>query len=130
MVINLHSVADSVILQVQTMLLPKLLEGVVVLEREGSRRAVRPRFLHRIMLVWVFRHFSSLPLVVLSRWQRMLLAVIVAQGIIVPVPGRDSGTIIGTVESGISPAAEEEPLATEGGWDYARRGPAGNRASA
>jgi hypothetical protein len=112
------------------MFVSKLLEGVIVIDQGRSRRAIRPKFLHRIMLVWVFRYFASLPMVVLARWQKMLVGAVIAQGRVVPVPGGDSGVIIGTVENAASPGVEQRAIAPAGGWEYARQHAARHRASA
>ena len=112
------------------MFISKLLEGVVVVERGSSRRAFRPRFVHRLLLAWLFRHFASLPMSVLTASQKALVANIIANGRTIPVPDGDWGTIIGTVESVSPQAANGKPVASSAGWQFARRGATGNRISA
>ncbi|MBZ5510571.1 MAG: hypothetical protein LAN70_05300 [Acidobacteriia bacterium] len=112
------------------MLVSKLLEGVVVVERGSSRRAFRPKFVHRLLLAWLFRHFASLPMSVLTASQKALVANIIANGRTTPVPDGDFGTIIGTVESVIPQADHRKPVASSTGWEFARRGATGDRISA
>jgi hypothetical protein len=112
------------------MLVSKLLDGVVVVEHGTSRRAFRPKFLHRLMLVWIFRYFTALPMPVLSGWQRSLIIMVMTQGAIIPLPSRESGIIIGTVENAASPPVTDAPLPAIGDWDYAPRRASADRISA
>ena len=112
------------------MLVSKLLDGVVVVERGSARRAFRPKFVHRLLLVWLFRHFASLPMSVLTAGQKTVVADIIANGRTIPVPDGDFGTIIGTVESVISPTAKGKPVTSSTGWEFAGRRATGNRVSA
>lgn len=112
------------------MLISKLLNGVVVVERGSSRRAFRPKFVHRLLLAWLFRHFASLPMSVLTARQKTLVANIIAKGRTNPVPNADFGTIIGTVESVIPQMANGKPVASSTGWEFARRRVTDNRISA
>jgi hypothetical protein len=113
-----------------TMLVSKLLDGVVVVERGSSRRAFRPKFMHRIMLAWVFRYFASLPMSVLTSWQKALIAEVMARAGTTPLPNRDSGSIIGTVESVTTPPIQRKPSATSTDWECFPPRAAGNRVSA
>jgi hypothetical protein len=108
----------------------KLFDGVVIVERGTSRRAFRPKFLHRLLLAWLFRNFAYLPLAVLSRSQKALVAEIIAKGRTAPVPNPDQGTIIGTVETAVAPAANGKPVTSSTGWEFAGRSATGNRVSA
>jgi hypothetical protein len=112
------------------MLVSKLLEGVVVVERGSSRRAFRPKFVHRLLLAWLFRHFACLPMSVLTASQKALVANIIASGRTTPVPDGDFGTIIGTVENVIPQTAHGKPVASSTGWEFARRRATGDRISA
>jgi hypothetical protein len=103
------------------MLVSKLLNGVVVVECRSSRRAFRPKFTHRLLLTWLFRNFASLPMSVLTTRQKTLVADIIANGRTIPVPDGDLGTIIGTVESVIPPPGNGKPVASSGGWEFARQ---------
>jgi hypothetical protein len=112
------------------MLISKLFQGVVVVECGSSRRAFRPKFVHRLLLAWLFRHFASLPMSVLTTRQKTLVADIIANGRTIPVPNGDFGTIIGTVESVIPQTAHGKPVAPSIGWEFAGRRATGNRISA
>jgi hypothetical protein len=112
------------------MLVSKLLQGVVVVERGSSRRAFRPKFVHRLLLAWLFRNFASLPMSVLTTRQKAMVANIIAKGRTIPVPDGNFGTIIGTVESFVPQAANGKPVASSTGWEFARRRATGNRISA
>ena len=112
------------------MFVPKLLKGVVVVERGSSRRAFRPKFVHRLLLAWLFRNFASLPMSVLTARQKTLVADIIAEGRTIPVPNGDLGTVIGTVESVIPQTADGRPVASSTGWEFARRRATGDRVSA
>jgi hypothetical protein len=112
------------------MLVSKLLDGVVVVERGSSRRAFRPKFMHRIMLAWVFRNFASLPMSVLTPRQKTFIAEVMAKAGTVPVPYRDSCMIIGTVESATTPPSQSTPFAPSNDWECFPTHAAGNRVSA
>jgi hypothetical protein len=111
------------------MLVSKLLNGVVVVERGSARRAFRPKFVHRLLLAWLFRNFASLPMSVLTTRQKSLVADIIAKGRTIPVPNGDLDTIIGTVESVIPQTANGKPVESSG-WEFARRPATDNRVSA
>jgi hypothetical protein len=112
------------------MLASKLLKGVVVVECGSSRRAFRPKFVHRLLLAWLFRNFASLPMSVLTTRQKTLVADIIAEARTIPVPNGDWGTIIGTVESVVTQTRNGKPVASSAGWEFARRRATGNRTSA
>lgn len=112
------------------MLVSKLLDGVVVVERGSSRRAFRPKFAHRLLLAWLFRKFASLPMSVLTPRQKTMVADIIANGRTIAVPDGDLGTIIGTVESVIPQTANGKPVSSSTGWEFARRPATDNRISA
>lgn len=112
------------------MLVSKLLQGVVVVERGSSRRAFRPKFVHRLLLAWLFRNFASLPMSVLTARQKTLVANIIAKGRTIPVPAGHFGPIIGTVENVIPQTANGKPVASSTGWEFARRRATGDGISA
>lgn len=128
MVIDLHRWRCK--LNVVVTMLSKLFDGVVIVERGLSRRAFRPKFLHRLLLAWLFRNFAYLPFAVLSRSQKALVAEIIAKGRTAPVPNADQGTILGTVETAVTPAANGKPVTSSTGWEFAGRRASGNRVSA
>ena len=80
------------------MLVSKLVDGVIIVQNGASRRAIRPKFVHRLLLAWVFRNFISLPMPVLAKWQKALVATVMADSLFIPVPAEDSDVIIGTLE--------------------------------
>ena len=120
---------QSSVHRVRIMPVSKLLEGVLVVESFGSRRAFRPKFTHRVLLVWVFRYFASLPLVALSQWQKTLVYSVMSRGTVAAVPSRDSEAIIGTVENAAAPAIAK-PVVARTDWGYLRRDTVRNRLSA
>ena len=127
MVINLHCLQCSLSSQGGTMLVSKLVDGVIIVQHGASRRAFRPRFVHRLLLAWVFRNFISLPVSVLAKWQKTLIAAVMAEALFIPVPPEDSAAIIGTVESATAPTVKGKPVASSADWKYMRRRAVGNR---
>ena len=85
------------------MSIEKLSDGVLrVLTPIGPRYVKPTSLLQRFYLVWTFRHFDVLPLLVLSRRQRRLIeALCNSRGFVSPLPssGWEELPIIGTVES-------------------------------
>jgi len=130
MVINLHRFQCSLSSHGGAMLVSKLVDGVIIVQHGASRRAFRPRFVHRLLLAWVFRNFISLPVAVLAKWQRTLIGAVMADALFIPVPTEDSAAIIGTVESGATPTVNGKPAAPSADWEYLRRRAVGNRLSA
>jgi hypothetical protein len=51
----------------------KLFDGVLRVLTPLGPRSIRPAFLERLLLLWIFRHFQVLPMQVLSPWQRTLV---------------------------------------------------------
>jgi hypothetical protein len=72
---------------------------VLVVARNRFQVAYRPTAVQALVLMWVFRHFSCLPAVVLNSWQRSLLRRISTSAPTVPLPCARN-EIIGTVEMG------------------------------
>ena len=112
------------------MFVSKLVDGVIIVQHGASRRAFRPKFVHRVLLAWVFRNFISLPVPVLAKWQKALIAAVMADSLFIPVPSEDSAAIIGTVESVGPPTFHGKPVASNPDWEYLRRRAVGNRLSA
>ena len=93
------------------MLLDKLTAGVLRIATPIGPRYIRPTFSQRLMLLWIFRHFETLPLQVLSHWQQSLIDALCIQQHFVamhPVSGLEEFAVIGTVER--RPPAEIESL--------------------
>jgi hypothetical protein len=112
------------------MLVSKLIDGVMIVQRGTSRRAFRPKFVHRLLLAWVFRNFISLPVPVLAKWQKTLISAVMAEALFIPIPSGDSAAIIGTVESATPLPVHGKPVAPSADWEYLRRRAVGNRLSA
>ena len=86
-------------------MLSKILDGVLVIEQGVCRRACRPKLGHRLLLLWTFRNFASLPQIVLANWQEKIIAAVVWNGVAAPLPSKGSSQIIGIVENPMIPAA-------------------------
>lgn len=108
------------------MLFEKLRAGVLRLKTPLGVRHVQPTFAERLYLIWVFRHFESLPPQVLSRRAQALVSELFS-------PQRAGGAayysdevVIGTVERipqpGSVPAMGSQPLAAREGVAWSRRG--------
>lgn len=130
MVINLHCLQCSLSSHGWALMVSKLVDGVFIVQHGTSRRAFRPKFVHRLLLAWIFRNFISLPVPVLAKWQKTLIAAVMAEGLFVPVPPENSAAIIGTVESATTPPVNGKPVAPSADWDYLRRRAVGDRMSA
>ena len=55
------------------MWMEKLACGVLQIMTPLGPRYIKPSFLQRVYLLWVFRHFDTLPVEVLTSWQRKLI---------------------------------------------------------
>ena len=55
------------------MLIEKLADGVVRVQTAIGPRYLKPSFLQRVYLLWMFRNFPNLPHAVLSRRQQRLI---------------------------------------------------------
>ena len=89
----------------------KLTDGVLRITTPLGPRYLRPSWLQRIYLLWIFRHFEILPLQVLSGKQQKLVESLCAQQRFVsmpPVVTLDDAPILGTVER--RPPVEVESL--------------------
>jgi len=81
------------------MWLEKLLVGVLRVHTPLGPRYLKPSFLQRLYLLWVFRNFQTLPLKVLSKRQQNLVEAMcdenrfVSWGI-----GFDDAPLLGTLE--------------------------------
>src|SRR2546429_5702529 len=98
------------------MWMQKLSDGVLRVLTPLGPRYIRPTFLQRIYILWIFRHFHVLPLQVLSRRQRALIESLCAQQRFVSLSPTDEfeyAPILGTVER--RPPVEVENLPPAGG---------------
>ena len=81
------------------MWLEKLAYGVLRLMTPLGPRYLRPSFRQRLYLLWVFRHFQSLPLKVLSGRQQRLIEALCEQDRFVSIGvGIDDAPLLGTLE--------------------------------
>src|SRR5712691_10920927 len=93
------------------MWMQKLSDGVLRVLTPLGPRYIRPTFLQRVYILWIFRHFHVLPLQVLSRRQRTLIESLCAQQRFVSLSPTDEfeyAPILGTVER--RPPVEVENL--------------------
>jgi hypothetical protein len=100
------------------MWMEKLSEGVLRVTTPLGPRYVKPSFLQRIYLLWLFRNFPALPVSVLSTAQKKRIEHICSQhGFVSQIgPGTLSDfAVLGTLEQ--RPAIEQ---------DLPRRGPVGS----
>jgi hypothetical protein len=81
------------------MWLEKLFFGVMRILTPLGPRYLKPSFMQRLYLLWVFRNFSTLPIKVLSRRQQRLVESICAQNRFVSFgAGSDDAPLLGTLE--------------------------------
>ena len=83
------------------MLIERLAAGVVQVKTPIGPRYVKPSFLQRVYLIWMFRNFPILPHAVLSRHQQELIDRMCSEqrfASIAFVEGMEEAPIIGTVE--------------------------------
>ena len=79
--------------------LDKLFWGVLRVQTPLGPRYLKPTFIHRAYLMWVFRHFPALPVKVLSRRQQRLIESMCEQNRFVSLgAGADDAPLIGTLE--------------------------------
>ena len=82
------------------MLIRKLAEGVLALETPIGPRYLQPTFLQRVVLLWTFRNFCSLPQSVLRPWERRMIEALWTEDRFVSLssPGMLDRPVIGTLE--------------------------------
>jgi hypothetical protein len=83
------------------MWIERLQYGVLRVLTPLGPRYLSPPFLERVYLLWTFRNFASLPLVVLNHRQQKLVARLCSQQKFVSLPLESGGfeqPLIGTVE--------------------------------
>jgi hypothetical protein len=108
------------------MWIEKLSDGVLRVLTPFGSRYIRPSFRQRFYLLWTFRYFDTLPLQVLSSWQRRLIDDLCSsQNYVSGVgPGWQDVPLLGTVERH-PPRLVEESLDRNAGVGIAE--PAGAR---
>ena len=81
------------------MWMEKLESGVLQVMTPLGPRYIQPSFWQRVYLVWMFRHFPTLPQIVLSGRQQRLIEKLCAEQRFVSLPrGWGEAPILGTVE--------------------------------
>jgi len=81
------------------MWLEKLASGVLRVLTPLGPRYLKPSFVQRLYLLWIFRHFQSLPVKVLTSRQRRLIDEMCAAGQFVSFGlGIDDAPLLGTLE--------------------------------
>ncbi|HEX6805268.1 MAG TPA: hypothetical protein VF133_16430 [Terriglobales bacterium] len=81
------------------MWLEKLACGVLRLMTPLGPRYLSPKFGQRLYLLWIFRHFQTLPLKVLSARQQRLIEALCEQNRFVSIAvGIDDAPLLGTLE--------------------------------
>jgi hypothetical protein len=86
---------------VLNMWIEKLLDGVLCVRTPLGPRYVRPSFLQRAYLLWIFRNFQVLPAKVLTLRQQMRIENMLAEHGFISVLGPNGATdvpILGTLE--------------------------------
>jgi hypothetical protein len=97
------------------MWIEKLADGVLELDTPIGSRYLQPSFAQRVLLLWTFRNFLSLPQSVLRPWERRLIDGLLSDDRFVSMsaPGMLDRPIIGKVERR-PPQAEVELVPVRG----------------
>jgi hypothetical protein len=81
------------------MWIDKLSDGVLCVLTPLGPRYIKPTFAQRVYLLWIFRHFQTLPLQVLSARQQNLVArLYAAQRFVGLSQAHEDAPILGTLE--------------------------------
>jgi hypothetical protein len=81
------------------MWLEKLSSGVLRILTPLGPRYLSPSFVQRLYLIWIFRHFDTLPVKVLRSHQRRMIESMCANNQFVPLSvGFDDAPVLGTLE--------------------------------
>jgi hypothetical protein len=85
-----------------------LRDGVLQLNSPNGPRYVRPNFVQRAYLIWMFRNFVSLPQQVLLPWERRLIDRLWSRNrfVSLSVAGAPDRPIIGKVERQVEAGVE------------------------
>ncbi|MBZ5548111.1 MAG: hypothetical protein LAO22_09170 [Acidobacteriia bacterium] len=94
------------------MWIDKLADGVLEVDTPIGPRYVQPNFKQRAYLMWIFRHFPSLPQQVLRPRERQLIDRLWGENkfVSMPVMGAPNRPVIGRIERRVSPQPEILPL--------------------
>lgn len=93
----------------------KLADGVLRLDTPVGPRYVQPNFKQRAYLLWIFRHFPSLPQQVLRPRERQLIERLWSENNFVSMPARSTPNrpVIGRIEQRVSSAQPAAPAPHE-----------------
>jgi hypothetical protein len=93
------------------MWIEKLAEGVLQVDTPVGPRYVQPNFKQRAYLMWIFRHFPSLPPQVLRPRERQLIDRLWSEHKFVSMPamGAPNKPVIGRIERRLSPQPDVLP---------------------
>jgi hypothetical protein len=94
------------------MLIEKLADGVLQVETPIGARFIRPNFLERVYLLWIFRNFDSLPQQVLGERQQRLIDRLCSEQEFVPMAlvGGFDKPILGRIEKRLPVQPEVLPM--------------------
>lgn len=94
------------------MWIEKLADGVLQVDTPIGPRYVQPNFKQRAYLLWIFRHFPSLPQQVLRPRERQLIDRLWSENKFVSMPamGEPSKPVIGRIERRMSSQPEVLPI--------------------
>ncbi|MGA8762077.1 MAG: hypothetical protein WB562_04225 [Candidatus Sulfotelmatobacter sp.] len=81
------------------MLIDKLAEGIVRVKTPTGSHYVTLTFPERVYLLWMFRHFATLPLAVLHKRQQRLIDQLCSEQRFVSPPSANVMPVIGTVDN-------------------------------
>lgn len=94
------------------MWIEKLADGVLQVETPIGARFIRPNFLERAYLLWMFRNFDSLPQQVLGAREQRLIDRLCSEQAFVPMAmaGGFEKPILGRIERRLPVQAELLPM--------------------
>lgn len=90
------------------MWMDKLSDGVLRVSTPLGPRYLKPLFFQRIYLLWIFRHFETLPAKVLSPRQLRLIDSMCAENRFVGISEFQHAPLLGTLEQ--RPPVQEQEL--------------------
>lgn len=92
------------------MWIEKLCDGVLRVLTPIGPRYIQPSLRRRVFLMWIFRHFHTLPQPVLSSWQRRLIDRLCAEHHFISLPDTmEDAPLIGTLDRRPAVSAETLP---------------------
>jgi len=114
------------------MWIEKLADGVLQVDTPIGPRYVQPSFKQRAYLLWIFRHFPSLPQQVLRPRERQLIDRLWSENRFVPTSamGEPNKPVIGRIERRVSSQPDALPTRKTSSSSAAVREPSREAASA